>query len=147
MIKDIIGLCRNPYQYVHAGAADTTRTKITILKNSLILCICASFLLTVIIKLVIESIFNTSISQSHLVNDNNFREVNTFSEALLKICVFGPFEEEVLFRLILITRSYFFENHNPYWMDRAVITGTVSFKIFHFGILCFCNRGTSFFDY
>jgi membrane protease YdiL (CAAX protease family) len=56
---------------------------------------------------VLKSVFDISIVKNLVDNKEKFRVTNDRWDAFLKISVLGPFEEEFLFRLILVTKSPF----------------------------------------
>ncbi|TKT93093.1 CPBP family glutamic-type intramembrane protease [Dyadobacter frigoris] len=111
MIKNIIGFYYNPYSYFFLGKKERFKEKILLLRKAFILCFLSSFFIVLIITLIIESIlkaqFDLSISENLRTNRNEFKIVNSHLESFFKICLLGPFEEEVLFRLPLIKKNKF----------------------------------------
>lgn len=130
MIKNIITFYRNPYSHFNIGGNETMHEKASSLKKAFILCLCSTLiigLLIVIIDMILESNFNISITKNLLNGREEFRTVNSPYMASLKMCLLGPFKEEFMFRLPLITKSkflrftifvislnYFFSNFFPF---------------------------------
>jgi len=105
MIKDIITFYRNPYSYLNKGQSDSVKEKITSMKDAFMVCIGSTILIT-IIEMILRYCFNTSIVRNLNHNKNEFRSANSSGwVSFMKICLLGPFNEEFLFRLLLITKS------------------------------------------
>ena len=109
MIKDIIIFYRNPYSYLNKGQSDSVKEKITSMKDAFMVCIgstMAIVILITIIEMILRYCFNTSIVRNLNHNKNEFRLANSSGwVSFMKICLLGPFNEEFLFRLLLITKS------------------------------------------
>ncbi|TDE12518.1 hypothetical protein [Dyadobacter psychrotolerans] len=109
MIINLLTFYRNPFSNFYSGKLDSIRQRLELMKNLYLICILANFIIVLIISLIVEpttkSLFNFSISDNLKNNQLNFRNLNSELEGFLKTSLFGPFEEEIAFRLILITKS------------------------------------------
>lgn len=110
MIKDVIVFYRNPYSYFDNGKAETMHEKLILFRNAFIFCLSSAFIIVLILtflEIALKSTFDISIATNLFKNKDGFRARNDHWEAFLKTSVLGPFEEEFIFRLILVTKSPF----------------------------------------
>jgi hypothetical protein len=108
MIKSIISFYINPYSNFFVGENETARERIILFKKLFIFCLFSTLsigMLIVLIETVLEAKFNVSIIKYLSDGRKEFRTINSPFMASFKICLLGPFEEEILFRLPLILRS------------------------------------------
>jgi membrane protease YdiL (CAAX protease family) len=97
---------QNPYLYFHIGKSESFRQRLLLFRNTFIFCLGSSFIIVLLITLL-ESSFNISIVKNLIVNRDEFRLRKSHWMAFVKTSVVGPFEEEFLFRFILVTKSWF----------------------------------------
>lgn len=124
MIKSIITFYRNPYSHFNAGKNETIKERVILLKKAFILCLCSVFIIAVIIAVIeaiLESQFNISIIENLHSTWKEFRASYSHLEVFLEVCIMGPFIEEVLFRLPMITKSTF--------LRLAIFLGWMNFLI------------------
>lgn len=114
MIKNFIifyRFYRNPFAYLDVGKNETIKEKVILFKKAFIFCLGSCFIIVIMIALTIESIlqskFNISIFENLHSTWKEFRASNSHLESFLKVGIVGPFSEEILFRLPLITKSLF----------------------------------------
>lgn len=109
MIKDIILFYRNPYSYLNKGQSDSVKERMNLMKDAFMACIGSTLALVIlitIIEIILRYYFNTSIARNLNQNRNEFRSANSCGwVSFMKICLIGPFNEEFLFRLLLVTKS------------------------------------------
>lgn len=111
MIREILFFLYNPQYNFGSGVIKSFKGRMLLFFNLLALCIVSTFsilmLLSLFVEPLVKSELNFSIFDSLTNNRNEFRARNSHWETFIKICLLGPFEEEVLFRLPLITKSLF----------------------------------------
>ncbi|WP_159467134.1 type II CAAX prenyl endopeptidase Rce1 family protein [Dyadobacter sp. 3J3] len=112
MINILLHFYKNPYIFFNTGQEDTLAERFLIVKKSYIFCLLSSFsilfLLVIFIEMPLNEIYDISILKNLTGNRKAFREANTPWVGFFKIGILGPFIEECLFRLALITKSPFF---------------------------------------
>jgi len=125
MLKIILAFYRNPYAVFYTGKNDTIKERVILFKNGFIFCLCSCVIIVLLIIMVIEEIleskFNISIFEDLHNTWEEFRASNSHLEAFFKLSIIGPFSEEILFRLPLITKSPF--------LHLAIFLGWVNFLI------------------
>jgi len=134
MLKNILTFYRNPYAGFNTGKNEPIKERLILLKKAFVFGLCSCFIIVLFLTLVIEAIlnskFNISISEDLHNTWNEFRVRNSPLDTFLKLSIIGPFSEEVLFRLPLITKSTF--------LRLAIFFGWVDFlfpELFNFKFL------------
>ncbi|MCF2444701.1 CPBP family intramembrane metalloprotease [Dyadobacter sp. CY345] len=134
MLKNILTFYRNPYAGFNTGKTESIRERLILLKKAFVFCLCSCIVIVLCIIIVIEEIlkskFNISIIENLHNTWNEFRAWNSPLDTFLKVSIIGPFSEEVLFRLPLITKSTF--------LRLAIFFGWVDFlfpELFNFKYL------------
>jgi len=108
-IKTIFLFYRNPYSYLNKGLRDSVKERVILMRDAFAMCISSTLaivLLITVIEMILKYGFNTSIAKNLNQNRNEFKSANPSGwVSFIKICLLGPFNEEFLFRLLLITKS------------------------------------------
>lgn len=109
ILIDIFSFLRSPSSFFDVGKNETIGRKLLLFKNAFILCFLGSFTLflfiTVPIDSVLKSRFHISLIEDFQEHHKNFLASNSEMLVLIKTCALGPFVEECLFRLPLLTKS------------------------------------------
>ncbi|MCF0054164.1 CPBP family intramembrane glutamic endopeptidase [Dyadobacter sp. CY356] len=108
MIQDIATFYRNPYACFQVGDRESIKERMVALRKTYFFSLYAAVMIILIIVIVdgvLKNTLNISIYENlHKLRDE-FRKANSPVDSFLKVCLIGPFVEESIFRLPLLTRS------------------------------------------
>ncbi|WP_025765276.1 CPBP family glutamic-type intramembrane protease [Dyadobacter tibetensis] len=110
MIQEIFEFFKKPYSFYSIGENQRLKERIFSLKNAYFFCLCSTFIIVLIIagiEMFLRSKFGFSISKNLTNGRKEFLVSNSPFIGFLKLCIIGPLNEEIMFRLPLITKNKF----------------------------------------